>query len=401
MGKRINAGGAGGSEGLNTLFGCLADGDCRRLLGTLYDQAPNFLTRRDLASSLVHDENPHNQSANKAIQQALVNLYHIHLPKLKAAGLIEQDTDLGTVKITDHPAFQDAGIIETVQTEENADVESRNALFQSLADGRRRTILDILGHQFQPIHTETLAREIGAKEQDISEQDVSAADVEQILVSLHHTHLPQLTDAELIDHDVDRAEGMVAYEGHPELRVAWMHSVLMPEFRASLTGESEPQEIGTIEGRENVISYGQSLGERAKKELFCMFTHKDMLEMGCFTRIKHASRRDVNVYLGTFDETVREYVRESAPEIILWEPKTDWLNLPVEGNRVGRLLLADREAVMLGTLKEETENGIPEEKAIIGEGTDNTLVVMIRQMLSPHLKQIDEQTEDMGSRLPF
>lgn len=388
------------NERLNALFACLADSDRRRLLGILYDQAPDPLTRRDLASYLVHQKNlPRGQDANEAIQQAVATLHHVHLPKLEAAGLIERDADRDKVTTTDHPGFRDPGILDVISTVGNADSASLDALFRSLADVRRRTILDVLSHQFHPIHTETLAREVGAKELGVCEQEVPAEEVEQILLSFHHVHLPQLSDAELIDHDAN--EGMVAYDGHPELRVAWMHSALIPEFRASLTGESEPQELGTIEGREGVISYGQSLGERAGEELFCMFTHKDMLEAGCFTRIMDASRRGVTVYLGTFDETIREYVRENVPEVILWEPKTDWLNLPVDGNRVGRLILADREAVMLGTLKEELDDGLPEEKAIIGEGTDNTLVVMVRQMLSSHLDQIDEQTEDTESQLLF
>jgi len=132
-----------------------------------------------------------------------------------------------------------------------------------------------------------------------------------------------------------------------------------------------------------------------------MFTHTDMLEAGCFSRIMDAVQRGVTVYLGTYDPTVREYVKEHVPEVTLWEPTTDWVNLPVEANRVGRLLLADREAVMLGTLKKPTEDGVPEEKALIGEGAENTLVVMIRQMLSTYLTQIDESAEAAEADLRF
>jgi DNA-binding transcriptional ArsR family regulator len=388
-----------GRDGINTLFACLANSDRRQLLGVLYDQAPHSLTRRDLASHLVHHGTPRNQESNGTVQQALVNLHHTHLPKLEAAGLLDQDMNQGTVTITDHTAFQDTGIVDVISAEANAESESLDSLFGALADARRRTILDSLSHQFHPIHTETLAREISAKEQGICESEVPKEEVKQVLGSLNHVHLPKLYNAGLIGYDAD--EQKVVYEGHSKLRVPWMHSVLGPNFRASLTGESEPHEMGKIEGREEVISYGQSLGERVEEELFCMFTHKDMLEAGCFARIMDAARRGVDVYIGTYDPTVREYVRENAPEIALWEPKTDWLNLPVEESRVGRLVLADREVVMLGTLKEKTEDGFPEEKAIIGEGTDNTLVVMIRQMLSPYLEQIDEQTEDIESHLPF
>jgi hypothetical protein len=71
-----------------------------------------------------------------------------------------------------------------------------------------------------------------------------------------------------------------------------------------------------------------------------------------------ASQRGVDVSLGTCDPTVRALIHENAPDIILWEPESDWLNSPVEDDRVGRLLMADRETLMLGTLGEETEDGI-------------------------------------------
>jgi hypothetical protein len=217
--------------------------------------------------------------------------------------------------------------------------------------------------------------------------------------SLRHADLPHLSEAGLVEYDAD--ERTVAYEGHPQLRVPWMHSVLQPEFRQSLTGESSPDGVGEIEGREQVISFGQSLCDRADEELFCMFTDTQLLEAGCLTRIRDASRRGVDVYLGTRDPTVREYIQENAPEVVLWEPETNWLSLPVAGNRVGRLLLADREAVMLGTLKEKKAGGLHLEKSIIGEGPDNTLVVMVTQILSPYLERLDEEPADIEAGLPF
>lgn len=387
------AGAAGRRDRLSTLFACLADSDRRRLLEFLYERAHESLTLRDLGAYLASLSREHLQDRESTggLQQALTSLYHTHLPKLEAAELVDREG--GTVTVTDHPAFRDEGIVDVISNEGIADAESLDALFDGLADARRRTILDSLSHQFHPIHTETLAREVGAKEQGTCESEVPEGDVAGILVRLRHVHLPKLSDAGLIEYDAD--EQTVAYEGHADLRVPWMHSVLGLNFRASLTGESEFREVGLIEGRENVVSYGQSLGERAEEELFCLFTHKDMLEAGCFTRIEHAARRGVDVHLRTCDPTVREYARENAPAVTVAEPETDWLNLPVTDDRVGRLLLADREAVMLGTLKEETENGVPEEKAIIGEGADNALVVMVTQILSSHLEKIDEQTEDL------
>lgn len=387
---------------LDALFDCLASSGRRRLLGILYERAPHSLTRRDLATSLV--QGFHSGAAegdsDTDVQQALRTLYHVHLPKLEAAGLIERHTDRGTVTITDHAGFEDDGIVSAIAPDPDAPSDSLDRLCRALADARRRTVLDVLSHQLSPIHTETLARELGAKEHGVSESEVPTDRVDELLAALTHAHLPQLADAGLIEYDPD--ERTVAYEGHPQLRVPWMHSVLQPEFRRSLTGESDPGGIGEIEGREQVISFGQSLCDQAEEELFCMFTDTQLLEAGCLTRIRDAAReRDADVYLGTRDPLVRAYIRENAPEVVLWEPNTNWLNLPVAGNAVGRLLLADREAVMLGTLMEQETDGFRDERAIVGEGEHDTLVTMICQLLRPHLEEIDKDTDDIEARLPL
>ena len=388
-----------GRARLDALFACLANGDSRRILGFLYDQAPDSLTQRDLASHLVNRPTGHEADADTTVSQALLRVRHTLVPKLDAAGLVVPEPDHGTVALSDHPAFEDRGIVDVISGEEDADADSLDALFRVLSVGRRRTALDVLSHEFQEIHVETLAREVAATERGVAGQAVPGEDVAAIRQTLFHVHLPLMDDAGVVEYDPDART--VAYAGHPALRVPWMHSVLGPHFRALVTTDSTPREMGHIQGREDVISYGQWLGERTEEELFCMFTHTDMLESGCFRRVIDAAAQGVDVYIGTYDTTVRSYVREHAPEVTLWEPRTNWLSLPVEGNRVGRLILSDRRAVMLGTIKTETDDGVPEEKAIVGEGADNTLVVMIRQMLDGHLDQIDEQYSELAPTLPF
>lgn len=392
---------SGVETSLDVLFAGLADSDRRHILGLLYAYAPNAMTVRDLATSLgaAPPENDRAEQPGKERQRTLVRLHHTHLPKLEAAGLIDRDE--GRVSVTDHPAYDDPGIISAIGDDQSADVDSLDRLFRALTDPRRRTVLDVLGHQFGPIHTETLARELGARALDVPESAVPAEYVEERLVGLYHLDIPHLSEAGLIEHDPD-ADTLV-YRGHPELRVPWMRSVLAPDFRSSLTGEVKPRELGTVHGREAVISFGRSLCERADEELFCMFTDTDLLEAGCLTRIRDASRkRGATVYLGTPNPTVQEYVREHAPEVVLWEPKTNWLNLTVAGTRVGRLLLADREAVMLGTLDEEKDAAdFRGEKSIIGEGADNTLVVMVTQLLNASLEQIEDGADDLETPRPF
>lgn len=312
---------------------------------------------------------------------------------------------------------------------------SLNTLFDCLASGNRRRLLGILSERAPHSLTQRdLATYLVPGYHSDTEDRDSDADVQQALRAVHHTHLPKLEAAGLIERDPDRET--VAITDHLAFEDGGIVSATDPDsdadsasldrlFRAladtrrrtvldvlshqlspihteTLTRESDPDGIGEIEGREQVISFGQSLCDRADEELFCMFTDTQLLEAGCLTRIRDAAReRDADVYLGTRDPVVREYIQENAPEVILWEPNTDWLNLPAAGDRVGRLLLADREAVMLGTLLDQGIDGVHDEQAMVGEGEHNTLVTTICQLLRPHLEEIDNDTDDIAARLPL
>ena len=383
---------------IGSVFSCLSAAGHRRIIRRVYQQAPEPVPRGDLTAALAawRTGKPPDEVTAEEHERAAIALRHQHLPKLTDAGLLKTGED--AVTLADHPAYRDEGIVEALN-EAAGSSAALDSLFGALADDRRRAVLDALSHQFGPIHVETLARELVADDREQPESDVPSDAVERTLVELQHATLPQLSEADLIEYDT--GADTAAYSGHPALRVPWMHSVLGPAFRTSLTGESEPDGIGEVQGRQDVVSFGQSLFDRVDEEMFCMFTDTGLLEAGCLTRVRDASRRGVDVYLGTPNPTVREYVQEHAPEVVLWEPGTNWLNLPLAEGRVGRLLLADREAVMLGTLLEQDGDDVSEEQAIVGEGEDDTLVTMVRQLVGPHLEEIDENTEDVEARLPL
>ncbi len=378
---------------LTALFSCLASEPRRCLLGTVSEQTPDPVPQRELATHLasMRDEPSRDTIPTEAVQRALVTLHHNHLSQFTAAGLFDHDPDRGTVTLTNHPAYHDPGILAAIHPQERTDIDagSLDGLFSALSDSRRRTILASLNHSFQQIHLETLARDDGAREQRTAESAIPKADVDQLLSNLRHVHLPLLAEADLIDYDTEKQ--LVAYNGHPLLRVAWLHSVLDPDFRTRLTGTTADEGVGTIEGREGVVAYSQSLLERVDDELFSIFTATGLLEAGCFSRVMDASQRGVDVFLGTTDPTVRELIRENAPEIVLWEPDEDWLDVPIEEDRVARLLLADRDALMLGTLRERTDEGVYEETAFIGEGETT------RQLLGSRLEQIEQTTQEFNS----
>ncbi|WP_436343610.1 DUF7344 domain-containing protein [Natronorubrum sp. FCH18a] len=387
------------------VFDTLADSTRRDVLRIVHGRSSNGVSKTDLAFELaaVTTDTPLASVTDDEHQRALLDCQHKHLPALVDAGLVAE-TDDGTIVTTDHWLFDDSEFdaILTGRTDDETDLDT---LFDALSDSRHRTILTVLGNQYHPLSTETLARDVAAREAETSERDVSQERVERVLISLVHVHLPHLNDAGLVGYDAEM--GSVSYEGHPSLRTDWLGSNpdrLQSAAESTSTESLETDssdDVRTLRGRESIVTTGQSLCETAEDELFMMFTTTGLLEEGCFRRIEDALDRGVDVYVGSRDPRVREIVRERAPEVVLWEPQLDWLNLPPNGESVGRLVFADREAVLLGTLGTPPADGEYDETALIGEGADNGFVVLMRRLLGSRLDHLDAPRETNQSEIPL
>ncbi|SEW32510.1 DUF7344 domain-containing protein [Natrinema salifodinae] len=388
----------------DSLFDSLADADSRtvlRLVGERSSQGSG-IEKTDLAFRLaaVTTDKRLADVTDDEHQRARIDLHHRLVPKLKDAGLLTETQD-GAIATADHRAFDESEFAALLADDGDAgaDADELDAVFEALADERRRTILSVLGDQYHSIATETLARDVAAREADASEREVSQERVDEVLAALVHVHLPVLNDAGLVGYDADTDR--VSYEGHPIVRVEWIRSGGDTNAEAVDADVAEDADVRTLEGRETIVSTGQSLCERADDELFLMFTTTGLLEEGCVRRIGDAVDRGVDVYLGSRDPRVRELVRERVSEVTLWEPQLDWLNLPPAGESVGRLVFADREAIMLGTIGRQASSDKFTETAILGEGQHNGLVVLMQQMLGSRVDRLDARRDEITAEFPL
>lgn len=68
-----------------------------------------------------------------------------------------------------------------------------------LAAERRRAVLDVLAERTPPVELEDLVEAIAAREDDAT---ITAFEQERLVaISLHHNHLPMMTDVGAIDYD--------------------------------------------------------------------------------------------------------------------------------------------------------------------------------------------------------
>lgn len=379
----------------NPVLACLGSPRRRHILRILIDRS-SPIGLRELATNLAAEEQPQElvDVTRKEVNTIQADLIHVHLLKLEAAGLIDWDQSADTVTTTNHPALEDPKLQQMIAT--NAD--GWEAIAENLASKRRRIILAALKDADRSLARADLAKRVVTREHDSVEDTRAAADA--LLTELHHIHLPKLEQADLISYDTDTATA--DYLGHPELDSEWLEFRPHETPRAILPAAQHPDDVWTIEGRDNVIARGQSLFEQADDELFLMFTEAGLLEEGCIRRMQEAVDRGVDIYLGSQTREIRDLVRQAALEVTIWEPQLDWLNLPPDHEKVGRLVMADREAIMLGTLGEEPgDGGYYEEKALTGTGENNPLVMLMREMLGSRLDHLDAQSEDFLDQLPL
>lgn len=379
----------------NLVLQTVSDRRRRQLLQILADRS-SPVSVPELATNIAADER------GKAlvdvtpadVEAVETDLVHVQLPKLARADLVDWDRSAGTATTTKHPALADPKFQQMIAT----NAPDWDAVVRNLASKRRRVILAELKEHDGAISRADLAKQVRTRERDDETDDLKEMD--DILTALHHIHLPSLEQAGLVAYDHD--SGRVSYTGHEALADEWLDFRPDETPRAIVPAAHHSDDIWTIEGRDNVIARGQSLFEQADEELFLMFTTDGLLEDGCLRQLQDAIDRGVDVYLGSQTQEVRDLVRESAPEVTIWEPQLDWLNLPPDHEKVGRLVMADREAIMLATLGAETGDGIHHrETAITGSSENNPLVILMRELLGSRLDHLDAQSEDFLEQIPL
>lgn len=210
--------------------------------------------------------------------------------------------------------------------------------------------------------------------------------LDRVRITLHHDWLPALAEVGLVTYDHEAGTVSLAGRFDPGTEQS------VPAALQSVAGET----AGVIEldDHERIVQCAYQLADEADEELFCLIDERELVESNCVERARRAIDRGVDMAVGTRTERVRNLVAEELPEATVWEPQLDLLNTP-QAPRIGRLILTDREHVLIGI--RGADDG---ETAMLGRGQRNPLVVLVRGLLGPRLDHLDYQSEDFRSELP-
>ncbi|UTF54376.1 DUF7344 domain-containing protein [Natronosalvus rutilus] len=175
---------------IDSTFNAITSRRRRRILafvGERREGGIDSVTLNELARELAAEElgKPAVSVTTNEFEERRTALVHVELPLLEDAGLLAWDREAGAVSLPDDLVLDGATIRKTTERNDT----NWDAVFEALANERRRTALAVLDDASEPLSVAVLASEVAA------EVGASEADVR---TTLTHQHLPALEAAGLV-----------------------------------------------------------------------------------------------------------------------------------------------------------------------------------------------------------
>ena len=152
-------------------------------------------------------------------------------------------------------------------------------------------------------------------------------------------------------------------------------------------------EVWSISGDQGITSRTRQLIEGATEELILVVGHESIFTDQLAEQLQSAQERDVNVIIGTVNEDLQATIQDSLPDVEVFVSGLDWLSrspLPGDDTEISRLLLADREAILVSSFTETRADGREHEQGVFGRGFDNGLVAITRRLMATGLLSVND-----------
>ena len=156
-------------------------------------------------------------------------------------------------------------------------------------------------------------------------------------------------------------------------------------------------EVWAISGDQGITSRTRQLIEGATDEVILVIGHESIFTDRLAEQLRKAKERGVDVIVGTVDEGLRTEIRNALPNIEVFLSELEWVSrspLPDDDTKISRLLMADREAILVSSFTAARNDGRKHEQGVFGEGFDNGLVAIVRRLMATGLPVEDDPRGD-------
>lgn len=114
---------------------------------------------------------------------------------------------------------------------------------------------------------------------------------------------------------------------------------------------------------------------------------EDLLDGDVLDALESADERGVAVHVGTTAAAVHERAADADVDAVFSTDLIEWFTEMSGSPRIGRLLVVDRDPVLVSALHEEELPGIPNETAVWTDGTDHGFATFSERVLTYELKE--------------
>jgi sugar-specific transcriptional regulator TrmB len=144
-------------------------------------------------------------------------------------------------------------------------------------------------------------------------------------------------------------------------------------------------EVWALSGEPGITSRTQQLIDEADSEIVMVIGEESVFTPELEDHLQAAHDRGVNVVLGTISPTLRDSIQERLPGSQVFVSGLEWLRGTEEAadeTEISRLLLTDRESILVSTYVEGGRDDSQHEQAVFGRGFDNGLVAIVRRLMA-------------------
>lgn len=158
------------------------------------------------------------------------------------------------------------------------------------------------------------------------------------------------------------------------------------------------QEVWSLMGNEAIESRTLDLIDEAESEISLLVVDEAILSQTLFDSIHTAQEREVSILLGGQTTAITDHLGAEVPNVRTFETELDWLTgtLPDHEVAISRILLVDRETLLIGSYYPQSEDGKENEQAVFARGLENGVVVLLRRLVSSGLAAANDPATDQS-----
>ncbi|MFU8866929.1 TrmB family transcriptional regulator [Natronococcus sp.] len=174
-------------------------------------------------------------------------------------------------------------------------------------------------------------------------------------------------------------------------RVDTLETHLQNTKTEEIEDDSSVQEVWSLRGHDAIESRTLELIRGADSEVALLVVDEGILSESLFDTLRAAADRELSVVLGGQTDSITQSLERALPESRVFETGLDWLTGPkVDEVAISRILLVDRETLLIGSYYPKAEADEPAEQAVFAKGLQNGVVVLLRRLLTAGLPPVED-----------